>query len=574
MSEALPGIGATRTLQTDVLVVGSGGAGCRAAITARNEGVDVTLITSARLGVNASTFYPGNISLGMAAGATEAEIEQHYQDILAAAMGMCDKQLARILVQEAPLRLSELFEWGLPFVGAEGERIQIRPDFGRPLRIRRARLPDMRDAFRRLIRERGVRVLEHTHLVDLLADENGTCVGAVCLGADGQLLDVRAGATVLATGGPNNVFLYHVNTPGLTGDGHALALKLGAELVNMEFYQIIFKMVAPFRGLNFAGNYICQIPHFTNALGEDFLPNYLPPEISVEECVLARAKHSPFSSDAVGRYFDIALISEVNAGRGTPNGGIWCDFRGVDRVALRQERPDYFDWMMERGLDMASTPVEIMPAPHAFNGGVLINTECESAVPNLFACGEVMGGPHGANRVGGNRFADTQVFGARAGKYAAARALQWRDRTKVVSPSYHYVATPEASRADGPSPKEVQKAAQRAMWEEMVVEKDTSSLKRLLSRLEEIEADLLPRVKPRSQQELGLAYSLPHQLRISEAIAQAALMRAESRGPHYRIDYPKRNDSDFGRPIIIAAEGSTLHLEMRALGGSTTDLET
>jgi succinate dehydrogenase/fumarate reductase flavoprotein subunit len=557
-------------LTADVLVVGSGGAGCRAAISAHDTGAQVVVATASGLTGSSSTFYRRTLHQGYAFGANATEVEQHYENILEAGQGMVDPALARILAEEAPLRLQDLLEWGFPFETIGGQLNRIRPDFqslSLEVAVAAARIDpgDMSRGFIRLIRERGIKELSHHFLICLLHTD-GCCAGGLFLDRHGRPVEVRAKATVLATGGPNNVFVRYKNPASLEGVGHFEALLLGAELFNIEFYQVTFMMVGPIPGMNFSPEFFKAVPRMTNGLGEEFLPRYLPGNGSPEQCILERAQNGPFHSRGIAKYLDIAVVSEGGAGKGSPKGGVWVDFTHVPREELRDKDPANFDWLLAAGVDSSREPVEILTVPHAFNGGVRINPHMETSVPGLFACGEVAGGPHGANRIGGNSIAGTQVFGARAGRFAARWAKgitvwppvkQGRIRTQL-----HRLRKRVENRT-GEDPATVQHALQQAMWDGMVVCKDAVSLDRLLKILCEIKRDLLPTMTAATPKELWMAAGLPAQLTISEAIARVALARAESRGPHYRRDYPEPDDERFGRPIAVSRSRGELHLECR-----------
>jgi succinate dehydrogenase/fumarate reductase flavoprotein subunit len=209
-------------------------------------------------------------------------------------------------------------------------------------------------------------------------------------------------------------------------------------------------------------------------------------------------------------------------------------------------------WARDRGVDILAHPVDISPHVHAFNGGVLIDPQAETTVPNLFACGEAAGGPHGANRIGGNQFAGTQVFGQRAGRFAAARA------SELDIPAVNHDQVSEfggklstlRKKTAGTDPRALWRAIQTAMWTEIGVSKDAGSLARCLDQLNAVEDELASICLPEGQG-LNLALSLPHLLATAKIIAGAAALREESRGPHYRTDHASRNDGQFGKPIFV-----------------------
>jgi L-aspartate oxidase len=307
-------------------------------------------------------------------------------------------------------------------------------------------------------------------------------------------------------------------------------------------------------------SYFALQPHVTNSLGEQFLEAHLPAAVSVAQCLHQRAGTGPFRSDSPGRHFDLAVCSEVRQGRGTPSGGVRVDFTRCDPAAVRSGRLNWYDWARSRGVDLLVRPVEVSPHVHAINGGLLIDAQAESNVPQLFACGEAISGPHGANRIGGNQFSGGQVFGARAGRYAAERASQigpaelGGDAASVCDEVTRRVERLREAPA-GRAPSEVLAALQSTMWNEMGITKDAASLERCLRNLDELETDAVQVVAP-DPRELFLALSLPGLVRTAQAMARAALIRAESRGPHYRSDHPSPNpDFDDGSIHIRARAG-------------------
>ena len=557
-------------LQTDVLVIGGGAAGCRAAIEAHDRGARVLLAVKGRFTRSGSTFYPLTIGVGYTTappGGDETGPEAHYQEIMAAGQGMVSPTLARVLAEEAPARLVDLLDrYGMVFREQDGQVLYIKPDFGSgQVRAGGASVPAIREAFGREIHERGIRVLEETAIVRLLGDRNG-CVGAVGITGEANVVVIVARATVLATGGGSTAFLYHMNTPDLTFDGHGMALELGAELVNMEFYQMILGLTGPVRRMLIPEPYLALEPRLINGLGKEFLARYLPGDVMPADCLRSRAGAGPFRSQGVAKYLDIAIFDEVRAGRGTESGGVQADFTAVDPSQIRAGKLDWYEWAKARGADLCAHPVDIAPHVHAFNGGVLINPEAETTVPHLFACGEAAGGPHGANRIGGNQFAGTQVFGERAGRFAAARAAELGEPTVIqdrVSEVGERLATLQR-RESGRAPQEVQRAIQTAMWNEMGVYKDAASLRRCLEKLAAIEGDLLALYLPDGRH-LFLALSLPHLLNLAQIIVRMASMREESRGPHYRTDFLSPDDARFGQPIVVSQEKDGLEYRFRSL---------
>ena len=560
-------------LTTDVLVIGAGAAGCRAAIEAADRGAQVTLLIKGRLGRAGSSFYPLTQGLGfttaLPGGPEEtAGVEAHYREIMAAGAGMASPTLARILAEDAPRRFLELVErFHLRFNTDEsGTILYIRPDYGSgAVRAGGASIAALQATFSREVRRRSVQLVEHAAAVRLLGDAAG-CRGCVAATRAGELIVIGAGATVLATGGYAGLFEHHMTTAGQLGDGYALALNLGAELVNLEYYQMILGLTAPVRGMIIPESALQSLPALTNGQGEAFLAGYLPAGLSPDACMLERAATGPFHSEGDAKYFDLALFGEMVAGRALPSGGLRCDFTGRRPDELRGLRRDWLEWALGRGLDLREKPVEIAPHVHADNGGVLINGDGATCVPGLFACGEAAGGPHGANRIGGNMMSNTQVFGARAGAAAAGYAKRASRPAPTAAD-----AAPERERlremgrrADGPAPRQILARVQATLYREMAVSKDAASLKRALETLDEVEREMLPALRPAPGQ-LSLALGLPLALQTARLVARSALLRQESRGGHYRSDFPAGDDARFGRPFVWRLGAGGPEVSERAL---------
>ena len=547
----------SHTLTTDVLVIGAGAAGCRAAMEAADRGARVTLLAKGRFTRCGSSFYPLTHGLGfttaMPGDDVAAGIEAHYDEIMSAGLGMASPILARVLAEDAPERFNELVQrYELPFrTDTDGAILYLRPDYGSgSVRAGGASIPALRETFAREVRRREIDVLENTSAIRLLGDATG-CQGAVAVTEGGDLLTIAAGATVLATGGYAALFEHPLTSGELLGDGYAMALELGAELVNMEFYQLILGITAPVRGMIIAESVLESLPAIVNAQGEHFLSRYLPAGVTSEACMAERAHTGPFHAGRRASHFDIALFEEIAAGRGAASGGIRCDFTGLQPDARRGFRPDWLAWSLERGLDVSETPVEIAPCVHADNGGVLIDAGAATGVPGLYACGEAAGGPHGANRIGGNQMIGTQVFGARAGASAAAYSRECAP--PALSPD---VAVPDRERIRqltegnaGVRPTHVLERLQTTMYRQLAVRKNAGSLGAALEVLDALNGEDVPRLMA-GPGEVALALALPGALEVARLIVQSALRREESRGPHYRDDYPERDDAGHGRPLV------------------------
>ena len=556
---------ARQEVETEVLVIGGGGMAGRAAIEARRKGARVTMVMKGKYGKSGASA----ARLAEAAGYNVADgqvdpednPEEHFKDIVRAAAGMCDERLARIVAEEAPLTLQELERIGVPF-HKDGERyLEVVGCFAtRPrMHIIPGHAEPIVAAQRRETLDLGIPVYEHTMITSLLV-QDGTCVGAVGLNNQGEIIVFRAAAIVMGTGGAGRLFLLNLNPGDITGDGYALGYRAGAELVNMEFMQAGMGIVHPVRNILNAWTWALH-PQIYNANNEHFLPRYLPPGITPEQCMELRSTHYPFSTCDGSQYIDIAIQKELRAGRGTPHLGIYLDFtqtreedvpdtpRGRD--CLRMWRITR-EWIRDRhGLDIARQPIQIACFGHAINGGLRIEPNAETTVPCLFAGGETAGGPHGADRLGGNMNVTCQVFGRRAGQSAAQRA---RDRgipsiaKDLIEAEEERVASLR-SRKGSVQPNQLKRRLQECMWRNVLVVRSEQSLRACLTELEEL-SGRLEDIGVDSPAELVDALELENMLTVAEIMARAALLRTESRGSHYREDHPQRDDARWDRSII------------------------
>lgn len=555
-------------VSTDVLIIGAGLAGCRAAIAAAQEGAkDILVLAKGPYMVSGSSFYPMAYGVGMSAvipGQVEGDSpEVHFQDIMAAGADTCDHRLVRILVDEAPERLLELPSFGveLPNVKRDRSRYVRGACFNAYPRGDTPRTKSMRQGLPPTLERLGIKVRDRVMAFRLLGGPDG-CRGALAIDHRGQPIAIHAGATILATGGASPVFARYLDTHELTGDGYALALRLGAALTNMEFFQITWQVVHPAGGIlpmevNLYNNpaMMGKCPRFYNGKMEEFFHRYLPADVSLLECINERVWHGPFSTRLKSKWFDIGIFSEVQAGRGTEHDGVWADFRGLTPEPMHKS--DHYivaDRWKRQVIDVWNEPAEITLFVHAFNGGVRIGNEGQTSVPGLYACGEVSGGMHSADRLGGMAFASTQVFGRRAGMAAARRAMGEERLAPEVGQVRAELAAAERQLSLGPGlrPAEVRGRIQGVMWREAMICKTEEGLTRCIDSLEEIWERDFPNVSPEGARDLFAALELPNLWETARLIAETSQHRKESRGPHHRADYPAPR-AEFAGSYLIEA---------------------
>ncbi len=546
-------------VETEILIIGAGFAGCRAAIEAHDLGANVLIVTNGPFIATGSSFHPIRLTWGRGYTAGlgingEADTpEAHFADILRAGQGLTDQRLARILVADAPARYHDLEKFGVEFtLMSRLLKLDVN-DHGRGTRGALAMNPaNLRDTFRRQIASRQIIVREHTQVIALLG-QAGRCDGAILVDNTGAVTVVQARAVILASGGPNDLFRYNLNTPDLTGACHIFALDLGARLINVEFFQIILGMTHHPHA-TFAEAFLGLHPQIRNSAGVDLFAD--TPDI-----LDARAQTGPFTWNNPGAAFDLTILRELRAGR-----TVSADFSDRQSLNVPQTIANKWrEWAVENGVNF-SRPIEIAPCAHACNGGVWIDAEGGTGVANLFACGEIAGGMHGANRIGGNQFASTQVFGVRAARAAVQCARESDARNLNRDQILEHVAQVEQLRARGEhgiTAIELRRQLQDVMWRNAMLDRTAASLQDAQSTLREIETRLA-QAAYRSPGEFAIALGLPNALRIAQIILQVAAMRNESRGPHYRADCALQDDVNLRKPIVVAQAGAEIISEWSA----------
>lgn len=558
----------TREGATDVLVIGAGAAGLAAARAALLGGADVVLADKGLIGQGGATIM-AQMTVAAALGSEEPDDwTVHYDDTVSGGRDLNVPALAEVLTHDAPARMLELAELGVRWARRPdgGIRQVTAPGHSRKRCVYVDVLssgPSISRALKGDIRKRGgCAELKNVGMHRLLVGD-GRVAGAVGVDfATGERLVVRAGSVVLATGGCTRLFARSSACLNMTGDGHALALRAGAELIDMEFVQFFPigtvhphligldpVMWDPFR-YKLGGRLL-------NGLGDEFVEHY---------------------SDAVGRYTALrdtatyAILKEIQAGRGAPHGGVHLDFRGNTRERLREAFGGVVDILERQGMDLTRQPVEVAPLAHYTIGGVRVDERMATTVPGLYAAGEVAGGAHGANRISGNALTEAVTFGARAGAGAAAHALRGRRRPDTTTSEQTALAglADLLSRRGDTSPAVVRDEIQRVMWSDVGPFRTATGLGHALARLDQLGERELAHVAiagPPDSFNLDVqeTLNLDHALLTARAVTQAALARRESRGAHQREDHPETSEAWVGHHVQILARE---RLEVRWRGRS------
>ena len=527
-------------LSTDVLVVGAGGAGMYAAIAAAREGRSVLLLDKSLVGRGGATIM-AQMTVAAAIGHEEPDDwTLHLEDTIEAGRGICNEPLSAMLCQHGPDRILEMDRWGARWARHDGHITQVGAPGHRRKRCCYVDFlstgPAVAGTLRRQVSGNArVRRVSNVAAIEICV-ANGRAQGAVALDVStGSLITIAARAVILAAGGLTKIFRRSSASTNMAGEAYSLALEAGAELVDMEFVQFFpIAHLAP----RLVGMDPIMWDPFRYKLGGKLLNGRF------EEFI-----HQYGGEDA-GRYTaardlaSYAILKEVEAGRGSPHGGVYLDFRHIPDERLRTAFGPVIDRLRDNGIDLTTTPIEVAPMAHYHMGGIAVNEQLETRVEGLFAAGEAIGGANGANRLSGNAITEAMVFGERAGYFAARRAadisLDWSPQYADRARAQH--AALRQRTAAGPSPAAVEDGIQDLMWTHAGPFRSGDKLEEALATLRshrEQLGDLAISPGDIFNMDLQDWYELKAMLRSAEAVVLAALNRAESRGAHQRLDVPQ-----------------------------------
>jgi succinate dehydrogenase / fumarate reductase flavoprotein subunit len=578
----------------DVIVIGAGGAGLRATVEAQERGLRTALVCKSLLGKAHTVMAEGGMAAAMGNVWPEDNWKVHFRDTMRGGKMLNNWRMAQIHALEAPDRVYELERWGALFDRTEDGRI-LQRDFGGHRYARLAHVGDRTGlelirTLQQKVVSMGTDVFMECKILRLLNDGEGRVSGAVgYMRPTGETVVFTAKAIVLATGSIGKSWMYTSNSWESVGDGHAMAIWAGADAIDMEFVQFHpTGMVWPLsvRGILVTEGVRGDGGVLRNSEGARFMFNYVAPMFRAETAeteeeadawyedhINYRRTPDLLPRDEVAR----AINSEVKAGRGSPHGGVYLDIasRRTPEYIRRRLPSMYHQFMELAGVDITAEPMEVGPTCHYMMGGVRVDAETQAAtVPGLFAVGEVAGGMHGANRLGGNSLSDLIVFGRRAGlgaaDYAEGRAgspgVDAAEVASVIDEAYA-----PFGREGGPNPYDVQHELQETMQSLVGIIRTGPELEEALTKLEDLKQQTAKvSIKgPRAYNPgWNLATDLPSMITTSIAVAQGALNRTESRGGHTREDYPgpdpelgkvnfvqrQTGERGFLAPIAIGAE--------------------
>jgi succinate dehydrogenase / fumarate reductase flavoprotein subunit len=571
----------------DVLVVGAGGAGLRAAIEASSKGANVGLVCKSLLGKAHTVMAEGGIAAAIATVDERDGWETHFRDTMIGGKYLNNWRMAQIHAQEAPECVYELEQWGAVFDRTKDGKILQRA-FGGHTYKRLCHVGDRTGLeMIRTLQDRGVHqgiAVHMEHTISRLFKDGDRISGALGYNREnGNYVLFKAKAVVLATGGVGRAFPVTSNSWEYTADGHALAYDAGADLIDMEFVQFHpTGMVWPpgVKGILVTEAVRGEGGKLTNSEGKRFMWEYLPPQLvgdyskdaaeadawlqdTLNGILKSEYKRPPELStrDNVAR----AIYEEVRAGRGSPHGGVFLDISYQPAERVKAKLPSMYHQFKDLAdVDITATPMEVGPTMHYIMGGIRVNADTgESRVPGLFAAGECSGGMHGANRLGGNSLSDLIVFGRRAGRGSADYATKLSAAPQVSDEDVkNAIAEMEAPfNRTGENPYQLQKELNAIMDTHVGIFREEKELEEGIKKLEALK-EKTKNVSIRGGKVYNpgwhLCRDMHNMLIASEAIARSALSRKESRGAHSRTDFTKTDESLSGENTAISrnADGS------------------
>ncbi|MFW9804488.1 MAG: FAD-binding protein [Candidatus Thorarchaeota archaeon] len=547
-----------KTIMCDVLVVGAGGAGCRAAIEAARHNLDVIMLSKELLGKAHTAMAEGGYNVSLGNVDPDDNPETHFKDTIVGGNYLNNQKLAEILVRNASERIFDLEEYGAVFDRTPEGKIAQRP-FGKQSWRRTAYASDRTGSeimvtLTEAIRKTSVRVFDEVFATKILIEE-GRVAGVTAIDLKyGDYLVFRSKSVVMATGGAGRIYEVTSNAQLDVGDGYGMAYEAGCELIDMEMVQ--FHPTGMVKPESARGRLVTEAVRgeggiLLNSEGERFMNRYYP-----EVMELA-------GRDQVAR----SIMTEVLEGRGSPDGGVYLSIAHLPKSIVEFRLESMIEQFEDAGVDIREEPMQVSPTAHHFMGGIKIDEESGTNIPGLYAAGECTGGVHGGNRLGGNALADTQVYGALAGESAAKYAKEGIhagiNRDVIIKEFEKLEAMLE--RKEGVSPADARDELTKLMWEKVQIFRKEDEMQNAVKELRRIEKEVVPNIKvdvpvKRFNPGWHQAVEFEHMVMTARMVAEAAVMRKGSRGAHYRVD---ADPNDNGYYNIVIRKGEDGKMELR-----------
>lgn len=537
---------------TDVLILGGGTAALRAAVAASMAGVSVTMLRKGPPNVWIVAFNAPVLEGVDSPGA-------YFNDMVRQGGFISDFDLVSTLTSEAINQVHFFEEHGISFQhGDKGYAPRLTSGNRTPRSLYTTDRvgPEMIAVMRRLLREQKASIKSNRSAISLLIN-NDKAVGVLAVDQKNWNLEVyQAKAIVLATGGLGRLYSVSNNNPDLKGDGYVLAYRAGAELVDMEFVQFepFWVIVPGMKETNGTSFLLDDGPRIYNGKGEEFIP---------------------FKGMGLGKAeLSREIFLQVQAGNGTPNGGVYFDLTHVPAEKLKTHAR-FLAFCKRAGLDLSKAPLEVGPTQHHMMGGVRIDPKAQSTIPGLFAAGEVAGGVHGADRLAGNSGTDVLVYGARAGQFAAEYAKASGELSipsRIISDSAMVLDRFAGSESlDQNAVNEIHTKLEEVLWDKAGIVRHKASLETTLDVILGLKNETL-KLKAKEIGEQVQILELENHLLVAEMIARGALLREESRGAHYRSDFPQRDDRNWLKSIMTYQQESEMKNAILQLKRVRTEL--
>ena len=577
-----------KTHSYDVLVIGAGGAGLRAAIESSGMGVSVGVVCKSLLGKAHTVMAEGGMAASMGNVDDRDNWKVHFADTMRGGQYLNNCNMAYLHAQEAPKRVLELESWGALFDRTKEGKI-LQRNFGGHKYPRLAHVGDRTGLeMIRTLQDHGIHQGIDFHMevtVTNLLIEDGQVVGAFAYEREkGRFILFKSKAIIIATGGIGRAFKVTSNSWEYTGDGHALAYDAGADLQDMEFVQFHpTGMIWPpsVRGILVTEGVRGEGGILTNSEGKRFMfedvPDLYKDQTADNEEEGWRyvtgdkdANRPPelLTRDHVAR----KIVKEVKEGRGSPHGGVFLDIAWIKEhikdaeAHIKKKLPSMYHQFIELAeVDITKDPMEVGPTTHYMMGGIRVDAESQmSSVDGLFACGECAGGLHGANRLGGNSLSDLLVFGKRAGEFAAKYATDKGDTPEIKDEMVESLASSTlepVDRTEGENPYKIQQDLQETMQDLAGISRSEEDLTTAIGCIDEYSKRAENAHAPGNREYnpgWHTALDLHNLMVVSEAVCRSALQRSESRGGHFRSDFPEKSEegSSYNTVVRKAKDGS------------------
>ena len=558
--------------QFDILVVGAGLAGIRAAVSCSKEGKKVLLLSSAKL-CSGSSFYPLMDTLHCLCTAGSKDKPLFYQDIRDCSHNMNDPYMGKYYIDHIADCLNSLFDTGIEVHKLPEKKIACFGHTYRDLYYWKNWDSIREKVYTAIEDNKNITLWEHSDLLQVLLSENH--VSGTLVLHNNKVHYLQAKAVILAGGGMGGLYLHNLNTADVYGSVQAIALKAGAKLINLEFNQFIPGFISPIHKIVFREGSLRYCTGLLDEENKDVLKELLPDSNAYKECLILRETHGPFTFSGNSRYFDIALMQSIlrriKANEGKIDESLGCLIRYSPDI-LQDERghvQDYLEWLRkEHHIEIEKSEIRIAPFFHAANGGIEVDHNCATAVAGLFAAGECAGGIHGADRLGGMASGSCLVFGTLVAKTACRYCEEQNFRplsTKEIETQFylfHSCCMTHDNKGlplqdSTLTPQDICQRVKELMWQYGNIIRTEEGLKKALEEINSLSLLLNDKTELKDfQNTIELkAHSRAQQfVDLSRALLLSMLARKESRGAHYREDYPESDKAFSEKRIVLSIQ--------------------